>query len=146
MTDLTNRRRPVGHAPLDLLDQARLGLVESAMATRVGDRYVAAHRAALRAGAAVLAARARPRSVHGPCNVWTVLRRIVPELTEWAEFFTATATKRTAVEAGIPHVVTPREADDLLREAEQFVAVVARLLGLPHQDGMTGCVSAYASR
>jgi SAV_6107-like HEPN len=145
MTERTHRRTPFGHPPLDLLEQARLGLIQSAMSTRVGDRYIAAHLAALRAGTAVLAARARPRSVQGPCNVWAVLQRIAPELTEWAAFFAATATKRVAIEAGIPRVVTPREADDLLREAEHFVAVVALTLGLPHQDAMPGCVATLSA-
>jgi hypothetical protein len=145
MTDPTHRRKPFGHAPFDLLEQARWELVESATATRVEDRYIAAHLAALRAGAAVLAARARPRSVQGPCNVWTVLPRITSELTEWAVFFAVSATKRAAIESGLSRVVTAREADDLLREAEQFVAVVALLLGLPHQDVMTDCMSALVS-
>jgi hypothetical protein len=148
MTDLVHRRTPFGHAPLDLLEQARLGLIQSAMSTRVDDRYIGAHLAALRAGTAVLAARARPRSVKRPRNVWTVLQHIAPELSEWATFFAATATKRGAIEAGSARVVTAREADDLLREAEHFVAVVAVSLGLPHQDAITGCVAtlgAYAT-
>jgi hypothetical protein len=58
---------------------------------------------------------------------------VAPELSEWAEFFAAGASKRSAAEAGIPRVVTTREADDLLRAAEQFVGVVEARLSLPYQ-------------
>ena len=52
---------------------------------------------------------------------------------EWAGYFALGAGKRAAAEAGIPRVVTPREADDLLRAAEQFVAVVESALGVAYQ-------------
>ncbi len=45
----------------------------------------------------------------------------------------APARKRAAAEAGLPAAVTAREADDLLRDAERFLAVVETALGLPHQ-------------
>ena len=54
------------------------------------------------------------------------------ELNEWAEYFAASAGKRAAAEAGIPRVVTARQADDLLRAAETFVSVVELALGLAH--------------
>ena len=57
----------------------------------------------------------------------------LPDLGEWAAFFAAGAAKRAAAEAGIPRVVTAREADDLLRAAEQFTAVVEVALGVAHQ-------------
>lgn len=41
-------------------------------------------------------------------------------------------------EAGIPRVVSPREADDLLRAAEQFVAVIEVALGVAHQPVLDG--------
>lgn len=135
-------RAPFGHAPLDLLAQARAGLVEAATASRACDRYVAAHLAALRAGAAVLAARALPRPTRGPRNVWLVLPHVAPELAEWGTFFAASALKRASIEAGIVRAATPREADDLLREAEHFVSLVAVLLGLPHQEVLAGGTSA----
>ena len=55
------RLRPsrTGHAVLDLLDQSRGCLAEAASSTTAPQRYAAAHLAALRAGAAVMAARAR---------------------------------------------------------------------------------------
>jgi L-fucose isomerase-like protein len=65
--------------------------------------------------------------------VWVLLAAVAPELAEWAAFFAVGAAKRAAAEAGIPRVVTAREADDLLRDAERFLAVVETTLGLPHQ-------------
>jgi hypothetical protein len=66
-------------------------------------------------------------------SVWALLAMVAPELGEWATFFAAGAAKRAAAEAGIPRVVTTREADDMLRDAERFLAVVETTLGKPHQ-------------
>ena len=63
---------------------------------------------------------------------------VAPELSEWAAFFAAGATKRAAAEAGIPRVVSAREADDLLRAAEQFVSLVEVALGVAHQPALDG--------
>ena len=150
------RLRPsrTGHAVLDLLDQSRSCLAESASSTTAPQRYAAAHLAALRAGAAVLAARARSEAngtggsrrgrSRGPRSVWTVLADLAPELSEWAGCFAAGAAKRAAAEAGLPHAVTAREADDLLRDAETFLALVCALLGLPHQEPLSGAVARLA--
>ena len=43
----------------------------------------------------------------------------------------AGAAKRAAAEAGLPSAVTPREADDLVRDVEAFLAMVEGSLGLP---------------
>lgn len=141
-------RPRTGHAVVDLLDQSRSCLAEAASATTAGERYVAAHLAALRAGAAVLAARARAdlggvsgsrrRAARGPRNVWNVLTAVAPELAEWAAFFAAGAGKRAAAEAGIPGAVTARESDDLLRDADAFLSLVCAVLGLPHQQPLAG--------
>ncbi len=92
-----------------------------------GLRYATAHLAALRAAAAVLAGRAIPAR-NGRrskvTSVWVLLVQVAPELTEWAAHFAATSSKRAAAEAGIPRVVTDREADDIVRTAEQFLTVV----------------------
>ena len=63
-------------------------------------------------------------------SVWRLLIQVAPELREWAEFFAATARKRTMAQAGVSQVVTAREADDLMRDADHFVCVVTELLGL----------------
>jgi hypothetical protein len=126
--------------PAQLLAIARHGLAEAAQTRPDGLRYAAAHLAALRAAAAMLAARARPSPTRRNriTSVWTLLVMVAPELDEWATYFAAGATKRAAAEAGIPRVVTAREADDLLRAAEQFVAVVEVALGIAHQPSIDG--------
>ncbi|MGC5330970.1 SAV_6107 family HEPN domain-containing protein [Micromonospora sp. DT62] len=126
--------------PAQLLAVARRGLAEAAQTRPDGLRYAAAHLAALRAAAAVLAARARPAPTrrHRVTNVWILLSGVAPELDEWARFFALGASKRAAAEAGIPRVVTAREADDLLRSAEQFVTVVEAALGVAHQPALDG--------
>lgn len=56
------RRATAPPAALDLLAKARTGLVEAASLDRPHERYATAHLAALRAAAAVLAARGRPET------------------------------------------------------------------------------------
>ncbi|MER5701889.1 SAV_6107 family HEPN domain-containing protein [Micromonospora sp. NPDC002296] len=126
--------------PAQLLAVARHGLTEAARTGPDGLRYAAAHLAALRAAAALLAARARPAPARRNriTSVWVLLATVAPELDEWAAFFAAGASKRAAAEAGIPRVVTARQADDLLRAAEQFVTVVETALGLAHQPALDG--------
>jgi len=114
---------------MELLDRARSGLVAAEASTDPGSRYAAAHLAALRAAAAVLAVRGRPRS-GGALSVWLVLPRVAPELGEWAAFFAAGASRRSAIDAGRSDVVSTREADDLLRDAATFTDVVAEALGV----------------
>jgi hypothetical protein len=120
--------------PAELLALARRGLVEARELAPDGLRYATAHLAALRAAAAVLAARARPVPARRGrlTNVWVLLTMVAPELGEWAAYFAASAGKRAAAEAGIPRVVSAREADDLVRAAESFVSVVDLALGLTH--------------
>ncbi len=127
--------------PAQLLVIARQGLAEAAVTRPDGLRYAAAHLAALRAAAAVLAARARPAAParrNRVTSVWALLVIVAPELGEWATFFANGATKRAAAEAGIPRVVSTREADDLLRAAEQFVAVIEVAIGVTYQPALGG--------
>ncbi|MBK5308073.1 MAG: hypothetical protein JJD92_15415 [Frankiaceae bacterium] len=117
-----------------LLALARRGLVEATTTDRPAERYATAHLAALRAAAAVLACRARPAGPGSgrrsrPTSAWVLLATVAPELGEWAAFFAAGARKRAAAEAGLPSAVTPREADDLVRDTETFLAVVETTLG-----------------
>ncbi len=117
--------------PVQLLAVARQGLAE------------APGPAPTASGAAVLAARARPAPTrrHRITSVWVLLANVAPELDEWAGYFALGAGKRAAAEAGIPRVVTAREADDLLRAAEEFVTVVEAALGLAHQPAIDGLVA-----
>jgi len=116
---------PTSRAALGLLRQAADGLAEAHRAEDPLLRYPAAYLAALRAGAAVLAVRARPQPRRGATrNVWELLAEVAPEFAEWAAFFSSCSATRAAAEAGLARLVERREADDLLRQAEQFVGLV----------------------
>lgn len=120
------------------LARAAESLAEATASRDVPTRYACAHVAALRAAAALLAARARPQPTRGrrQKNAWVLLTEVAPELAEWATFFSAGAAKRAAAEAGSRRAVTEREADDLVRDADRFLAVVEQSLGLvPHAVG-----------
>ncbi|WP_134767553.1 SAV_6107 family HEPN domain-containing protein [Nocardioides sp. 1609] len=118
------------------LIRAAESLSEAIASTEVPTRYACAHVAALRAAAALLAARARPVAAtrrRPQRNAWVLLAEVAPELGEWASFFAAGASKRAAAEAGSTRAVSEREADDLVRDADRFLAVVEQALGLvPH--------------
>jgi hypothetical protein len=110
-------------------------LAEAIAAGDSATRYACAHVAALRSAAALLAARAKPAPARRrpQRNAWVLLADVAPEMGEWATFFAAGASKRAAAEAGSTRAVTGREADDLVREADRFLAVVETSLGLvPH--------------
>jgi hypothetical protein len=96
------------------------------------ERYAFAHLAALRAAAALLAARARPVTgkPRRPTSVWTLLVGVAPEMAPWAAYFASGANKRAAAEAGLRGAVTTRESDDLARDAASFVGLVETALGL----------------
>jgi hypothetical protein len=111
-------------------------LAEAMTTTDVPTRYACAHVAALRAAAALLAARARPAPSRrrSQKSAWVLLAEVAPELGEWAGFFAAGAAKRAAAEAGSTRAVTEREADDLVRDADRFLGIVEQSLGLvPHE-------------
>ncbi|MEV7564194.1 SAV_6107 family HEPN domain-containing protein [Streptomyces tanashiensis] len=140
------RRSAAPPAALELLAKSRAGLAEAALLDRPHERYATAHLAALRAAAAVLAARARPET--GPRrrqrirSAWELLAELAPELTEWSALFAAGAPRRARAEAGISGAATRREADDLLRDAAHFLRLVERLLALqpvrPRRPGDDG--------
>ena len=116
------------------LQRSAESLREAMLSDDIPQRYALAHVAALRAAAALLAARARPVAAtprrRRQKNAWVLLAEVAPELEEWAAFFAAGAGKRAAAEAGSRRAVTEREADDLVRDADRFLAVVETALGL----------------
>lgn len=113
------------------LDRSASSLREAILATNPATRYATAHVSALRATAALLAARAKPAKSRGrQLNAWVLLAEVAPEFDEWATFFAAGAKKRAAAEAGLQSAVTDREADDLVRAADQFLGLVESSLGL----------------
>jgi hypothetical protein len=121
---------------VSLLQAARGGLAEAASESSPSTRYICAHLAALRAAAAIVAARGEPGSGsrrRRPRSVWELLPQVEPTLTEWSAFFAASAAKRAAAEAGLPRAATAHEADDLLRDAETFITIAERALGVEGQ-------------
>lgn len=117
---------------LDLLDRARGGLLAACHSATAPERYTQAHLAALRAGAALLAARTVPSRRARPRSVWEVLPTVAPELTEWAVFFADSGRRRLALERGVD-CVTARDADDLVRSSERFLELVRAALHLPFE-------------
>jgi hypothetical protein len=133
--------QPPYRTPLELpaathayLARAAASLQEAITTSEIPLRYAGAHVAALRATAALLAARATPVLSSGrgrqQKNAWVLLAEVAPELGEWASFFAAGAGKRAAAEAGSRRAVTEREADDLVREADRFLGLVEESLGM----------------
>jgi len=115
-----------------LLSQAKTTWAEAVMEPRATEKYRSAHLAALRAAAAMLALRARPvaASRRRPTSAWVLLEAVAPELSEWTVYFADSAHRRAAIEAGALTVVTDRDADDLLRAAGEFIAIVERKVGV----------------
>ena len=117
------------------LQRARSALLEAELTPRAADRYLAAHHAALRIAAVILAGRPDPAGNRQrasqrarPRNAWALVATVAPELAEWAAYFAATEGKRDAVRAGATAIVTAREADDLVRDAHQLLSLVERSL------------------
>ena len=101
-----------------LFDDVAAALAAAEDAVRPAERCLAAHRAALRVAAGVLARR-RPR-LRERRPLWAVVAQVAPELGEWAEYFAMLQLKVEAVQAGAVGLVTAREADDLVRDAQAF--------------------------
>jgi len=108
---------------IELLGSSTDALRRAGWATSASLRYELAYLCALRCGAAVLARRARPRSLRArPRGMWGLLATTAPELTEWAQFFAACGTCSAAIKDGRA-TVSARQADDLLRDAAAFLAI-----------------------
>lgn len=120
------------HAGRELLRTAVIALDDAYQASTPAERYVAAHIAALRAGAALLATRARPSRSSRIRSVWQMVPTIAPELGEWCAYFDVIGRRRVFVEIG-REPVSQRQADDLVRDAEAFLEQIAGILevGLP---------------
>jgi hypothetical protein len=131
------------------LARAAESLSEAISSPEASTRYACAHVSALRAAAALLAARARPAPTtrrRSQRNAWVLLTEVAPELAEWAQFFAAGAAKRAAAEAGSTRAVTERDADDLVRDADRFLGVVEQALGLVPHLPFTGRIAAPGGR
>nr|WP_157244617.1 SAV_6107 family HEPN domain-containing protein [Nonomuraea typhae] len=117
------------------LADSRACLAEATTARTPATRYVAAHMAALRAAAAVLAAHPRPTEGRRRRlrSAWDLLPEAEPQLSPWAAYFAQSAAKRAAAEAGVVRGISAADADELLAEAETFVTTAETLLGAPAQ-------------
>ncbi|MCB5910637.1 SAV_6107 family HEPN domain-containing protein [Streptomyces pinistramenti] len=126
------RRAAAPPAALNLLTQAQQGLAEAETLETPNECFAAAHLAALRTAAAVLAVRGRPEATlrrrRRIRSAWEVLPEVAPELAEWSALFAAGAGRRAKAEAGITGAASRRDADDLLRDAGMFLRLVERML------------------
>lgn len=130
--------RPAGRAqpPLpwpppaaqQLLVRAAAELAAARSEPDPAQRFVRAHLAALRAGAAVLAGRANAMPRGRPRAVWELVRREFPELGAWTAYFASGAALRAAVESGREPEISTVQADHVLTMAELFIEVIE---GLP---------------
>lgn len=120
----------------DLVRRCRTGLQVAGNATTATERFATSHLAALRAAAAVLAACPLPSRRTRLRSVWDIVPLVAPDLSEWCQFFSATARRRAAAERGSIQI-SAREADDLMRQAGLFLEAVTARLGLPPQPPAT---------
>ncbi|WP_312867569.1 SAV_6107 family HEPN domain-containing protein [Amycolatopsis pithecellobii] len=112
-----------------LLNEARHGLAEAEQAPNAVSKFITSYLAALRAGAAVLAARGRPhRGRARPASVWVLLETAAPELAEWSAFFAANSAARAAAQAGITRRITEQSAAQLCRQTGRFVELAGRVV------------------
>ena len=127
MDDVSMTRGVPGIA-LEFFQSAQHMVEHAGTMSDVNLRYSLAHRAALRTAAGVLAvratkaaatARARARQSR-PQSAWVLLRKVAPEMGEWADYFATHAPIREAAEAG-SSMITPRMADDAIRDAVAFL-------------------------
>ena len=114
---------------LELFVQARDELAAAERESDTAHRFTHAYLSALRAAAALLALRGRPhRGRSRPMSVWTLLASVAPELREWSAYFASWSATRASVQAGITRAVSQRTADDLVRQAGQFLDLVTRAI------------------
>jgi hypothetical protein len=122
-------RPPAPRAAVALLSHAQHGLADADGEADPVERFIASYLSALRAGAAVLAARGRPhRGRAKPTSVWTLLESAAPELREWAVFFAGHSATQAAAQSGITRGLDVEAADELFRRSGQFVELARRVV------------------
>lgn len=113
-------RPPVPASALDLLRRSDAELVAAQLATSPEERFVHAHLAALRAGAALLEVTGRPRRRPAPRTVWEMVAAVAPTLEHWTSYFAAGAAARAAIEVGRDAGMDDARADRTVAAAEDF--------------------------
>ncbi|MGH3096304.1 MAG: SAV_6107 family HEPN domain-containing protein [Streptosporangiales bacterium] len=120
------RTRRLGYTAAEYLAQAWRALAEAEDTGRGAGtelRYVAAHLAALRCAAAVLAVRGRPAR-RRPGTAWAELAETAPELAGWATVFAASARVRSIVESGLHGAVSEHDVAALCATVAEFLVQV----------------------
>lgn len=122
----------------ELLRRADAELVAGRLSSEAWELFTHAHLAALRAGAAVVAARtavpgrpARPGR-KALRTVWELLDTVAPELGAWSAYFADAAPLRSAVDAGRFEELSAGRAEQALFWAEDFVDAARSAV---HGDG-----------
>lgn len=124
------RVRRLGFSAGTYLAQARRTLAE-ATGSDLGTpalRYSAAHLAALRGAAAVLAGRGRPEG-RRQGTAWTELAEVAPELEGWAEVFSESARLRADADTGTAFRLGHAEVDAFCGLVREFLDTVDELVG-----------------
>ena len=112
---------PLAPRVLELLRRADAELLAAQFSSEPWEQLSHAHLAALRAGAAVVAARGTPTGRRAPRTVWSMLGVVAPELGSWSSYFAEAAALRSAVDAGRFDLVGPARAEEAVCAAEDFV-------------------------
>ncbi len=112
----------------ELLQRADGELLAAQFSPEPWEQLSHAHLAAVRAGAALLAARGRPGGRRAPRTVWDMIDLVAPEVQRWSAYFAAGAPLRSAVEAGRFDVVSPARAEQAVCAAEDFLDAVRALV------------------
>ena len=108
---------------VQMLARADAELLAAQFSAEAWERFTHAHLAAVRAAAAVVAARGRPVGRGAPRTVWEMLGLVAPELARWAALFADGARLRSALDAGRFDAVSGARAERALCDAEDFVDV-----------------------
>lgn len=104
-----------------MLARADAELLAAQFSGEAWERFTHAHLAAVRAAAAVVAARGRPSGRGAPRTVWEMLLAVAPEMARWAAVFADGARLRAALDAGRFDAVSVARAEQALCDAEDFV-------------------------
>ena len=105
----------------ELLRRADAELVAARLSSEAWELFSHAHLAALRAGAAVVAARSTGPGRKALRTVWELLDAVAPDLAAWSAYFADAAPLRSAVDAGRFEELSPGRAEQALFWAEDFV-------------------------
>ncbi|MCU1432382.1 MAG: hypothetical protein JWP95_1487 [Actinotalea sp.] len=125
---------PLPDSAVELLARSDAELVAAQLASDPRERFLHAHLAAIRAGAAVLQVTGRPTRRPAPRTVWEMVALVAPELGRWTAFFADGAALRAAIEAGRDDGVDDVRAERTVSAAEDFQDAVRGVLA---PDGST---------